>query len=398
MHTIHMSRLLAGALLIASLMFSACSVFGDDDDEDVPTVAGETASVTLTELAAQSTSASPESTEGDRAGAQDPTEATDDPVRDDESGPNLATRVEQVTDEVRPAVVFIAVTQLVSQPTGQPGEQEGVGSGVIFDAEGYILTNNHVIEGADELQVVLPDGRQFDASILGRAPRQDLAVIQIDGDDLPVAALAEGDDLDIGEWVIAIGNALGLEGGASVTVGVVSALDRTLRASQTEPAIEGLIQTDAAINPGNSGGPLVNLNSEVVGINTAKIPQAEGIGFAVPSSTARNIIDQILTGEPQATLGVTVTNVTPEVAVRFNLPTDSGALVIELDVDGPAASAGVQPGDVIIGIEGQEVESISDVRSILDGYEPGESVSVTVNRGGQIQDIDVVLGESIIIR
>ncbi|MEZ4570672.1 MAG: trypsin-like peptidase domain-containing protein [Thermomicrobiales bacterium] len=244
----------------------------------------------------------------------------------------------------------------------------------------------------------MPDGRKFDASVLGRAPKQDIAVIKIEGDDLPVATLAQSEDLAIGQWVVAIGNALGLEGGASVTVGVVSALDRSIRPSQNEPAIEGLIQTDAAINPGNSGGPLVNLDGEVVGVNTAKIPQAEGIGFAVPIDTAESIIDQIMSGEPQATLGISAATVTPEIAVRFNLPTDSGVLVIDVDADGAADAASVQVGDVITGLDGETIESVDQLRSQLDSYEPGDSVELTVNRGGEAQNLTVELGESIVIR
>lgn len=414
------TRLLAGALLLFSLLLSACSITGDDDDDSMATATDPDAVASLTQTETddmESTANSPESTMTDDAGAQSSpdvtseaseeatsistTEATAAATDDDagsESEYNLMTRVEEVTNEVRPAVAFIAITQVVEPPTGESSEQEGVGSGVIFDDEGHILTNNHVVEGADELQVVLPDGRQFDATVLGRAPSQDIAVIKIEGDDLPVATLAGEQDLEIGQWVIAIGNALGLEGGASVTVGVVSALDRTLRPSQQEPPIEGLIQTDAAINPGNSGGPLVNLDGEVVGINTAKIPQAEGIGFAVPVTTARMIIDQIMTGEPQATLGVSVANVTPEVAVRFNLSTNSGVLVVDTNVDGPAATAGIQTGDIITQLDGEPIEDLDDLRASLDSYNPGDTVTVTVNRGGQVQDIDVELGESIVIQ
>ena len=387
--------MLATLLLIVPLLLSACSVFGDDEDATDSTAAQQG-------VAAQPTVTS-EAGDDERTPAADGGETTETPQsedgRDSGDAPNLTTVVQEVTEEVRPAVVFIAVTQTQLTPFGGEQEQQGVGSGVIFDPdEGLILTNNHVIEGADELSVVLPDGRQFEATVVGRAPLQDIAVIQIEGDDLPSARLAEGGDLQIGEWVIAIGNALGLQGGASVTVGVISALDRTLRPSPNEPPMEGLIQTDAAINPGNSGGPLVNLDGEVVGINTAKIPQAEGIGFAVPIETAREIIEQILSGEPQATLGVSVANVTPELALRYGLPVDSGVLVIEIEAGGPAATAGILPGDIIVDFDGEPLDDLDQLRAALDERDPGDVVTVSVNRGGEERDIEVELGASNVIR
>ena len=391
---------LAIVLLIAPLVTSACSVFGDDDDDDS---SPEMRSELTAEESGAATAGGGATTSGAavQATAGEPAASAEDEPGGRRSGeePNLTTVVQEVTEEVRPAVVFIAVTQTQLTPFGGEQEQQGVGSGVIFDAaEGLILTNNHVVEGADELSVVLPDGRQFPATIVGRAPQQDVAVIQIEGGDLPSARLAENDDLAIGEWVIAIGNALGLQGGASVTVGVVSALDRTLRPSETEPPMEGLIQTDAAINPGNSGGPLVNLEGEVIGINTAKIPRAEGIGFAVPIGTAREIIDQILSGEPQATLGVSVATVTPELALRYGLPVDRGVLVIELEVDGPAAVGGMQPGDIIVAFDGAPIEGLDQLRAALDAHVPGDIVNLTVNRAGQEQQFEIELGASNVIR
>ncbi|MBM2827306.1 MAG: trypsin-like serine protease with C-terminal domain, partial [Dehalococcoidia bacterium] len=196
--------------------------------------------------------------------------------------PNVA----DVAAVVRPAVASITVRELALDFFTQPVQQEGAGTGVIFDSKGYVLTNNHVVEGAKDIRVTLPDGRTFDqVKVIGRDPATDLAVVQIQGDKLPIAKLGDSDGLRIGDWVIAIGNALGLNGGPTVTVGVVGALGRSI--GTASGPLHDLIQTDAAINPGNSGGPLLNMNGEVVGVNTAIDTRGQGIGFAISMASAK---------------------------------------------------------------------------------------------------------------
>jgi S1-C subfamily serine protease len=218
----------------------------------------------------------------------------------------LSSAVRQVVQQVRPAVVQITNEQTQVDQFNQPYTiPAGVGSGVIYDNQGHILTNNHVVEGAQKLTVSLTDGRSFQAKVTGTDPQTDLAVIQISGDNLPTARIGDSGKLQVGDWVVAIGNALGLPGGPTVTVGVVSALGRSVQepgdnARTPGPFLFDVIQTDAAINPGNSGGPLLNLNGEVIGINTLVAGgtgngvQAQGIGFALATATARPIADKLV--------------------------------------------------------------------------------------------------------
>jgi serine protease Do len=306
--------------------------------------------------------------------------------------------IEVAVEEVRPSVVFLSVRREGSGLPGATPDGEAVGSGVIFDQAGYVLTNNHVIEGATEITAILPDGRRIDAEILGRSPSSDLAIVQIEGHDLPVARLGDSDQLRIGQTVVAIGNALGLPGGPTVTSGVVSALGRSIAngngGEEPAPAMEDVIQTDAAINPGNSGGPLINLNGEVVGINTARVRGAEGIGFAVSINQARRVIDQIIHGDPRPFLGITAGDVTPAVAERLELEVERGVLIIDLNPDGPAEQAGLQPGDVILFIDDNQIDSVSDLLRLLDDYEPGDQVEIRYHREGEDQTTTLTLGES----
>ena len=368
-----------GALILVLLVsLAGCQVSGDSTAEG--TSAAQDVATSTQRLAATGTAT-----------------AVASPVQ----GGDLVSGVQRVTEIVRPAVPMIVVQTTQAGLFGQQQAQEGVGSGVIFDARGYVLTNNHVVANADRMTVVLPDNRQFDAQLVGRAPNSDVAIIKIEGDNLPVAALGDSSNVRIGEWVVAIGNALGLPGGPTVTAGVVSAVDRTIGGQgpegQAQPAMEGLIQTDAAINPGNSGGPLVNLNGEVIGINTATIQGAEGIGFAVSINQAKGIIDQILNGQRAAFLGISGATVTPAIAARVGLDVDHGVLVVEVQADGPAAAAGIQPGDVIMSINGTAVNDIDALQRTISNYAPGDEVTVTVHRSGREQQLTVILGESPII-
>jgi len=311
---------------------------------------------------------------------------------------DFATAIESVAAQVTPAVVYVAVRSIVPSLFGFGQIQQGVGSGVIFDPRGYILTNDHVIAGAQEIQVVLGDGRQFTGRVLGRSPANDIAVVKIDGDNLPVATLGDSDQLRVGQWVVAIGNALGLEGGPTVTAGVVSALNRTIAPSPGEAAFGPLIQTDAAINPGNSGGPLVNLRGEVIGINTAKIQTAEGIGFAIPINKAKEIVQQLLEARPQAYLGITSVSVTPALAAAYGLPVSRGVLVVDVESGGPADQAGIQPGDIIVRFDDQEIARAEDLQAALGAHRPGDQVTVVVNRNGREESVRVTLGTAPVIR
>jgi S1-C subfamily serine protease len=311
---------------------------------------------------------------------------------------DFATAIEQVAAQVIPAVVYVSVRAIVPGLFGFGQIQEGVGSGVIFDPRGYILTNDHVIAGAQEIRVVLSDGRQFTGRVLGRSPSNDIAVVKIDGENLPVAPLGDSDQLRVGQWVVAIGNALGLEGGPTVTAGVVSALDRTIDPGFGEPAIGPLIQTDAAINPGNSGGPLVDLAGRVVGINSAKIQTAEGIGFAIPINKAKEIVQQLLEARPRAYLGITSVSMTPALAAAYGLPVQRGVLIVDVAPDSPAERAGLQPGDIIVRVDDRDVTRSDELQAVLAAHQPGDQVRIVVNRQGREQTFTVPLGSAPVIQ
>jgi len=277
------------------------------------------------------------------------------------------------------------------EPRQQQVPRRGKGSGFIVSQEGYVLTNNHVIDGADNVKVTLMDGRNFDAEIVGQDPTFDLAVIKIKASSLPVLQLGDSDATEVGEWVVAIGNPLGFEN--SVTAGVVSAKNRTLQA----PGInfQGFLQTDASINPGNSGGPLIDLNGRVVGINTAIVPYAQGIGFAVPINMAKQVMDDLIRhGEVRrGWLGVTVQQLTASLVEAYKIPVKEGAIIADVNADGPADKAGLQRGDVIIGIGGQDVKNSQDVVFLIRNKMQGDKVPIEIYRDGKKRTINVTLGE-----
>lgn len=294
--------------------------------------------------------------------------------------PSALPPITDVVESVKPAVASIIVGTVGYNIFLQPVPQEQAGSGVIIEDSGYIVTNNHVVEGAESITVTIPDGRSFDATIVGTDPLSDLAVIEIDGDDLPTVSFGESSTLAVGEWVVAIGNALGLPGGPTVTVGVVSALGRSIQ-EQSGVTLYDVIQTDAAINPGNSGGPLINLQGEVVGINTAKVTAVEvsGVGFAVSSNTARTVVQEIIekgyVSRPY--LGITIMTVTPSIARSYDLATNEGALITRLVTGSPADEAGLSPGDVIIRFDGQMIITADDVVLAIRAHEIGDEVEIT---------------------
>jgi serine protease Do len=326
----------------------------------------------------------------------------------------------QVVEEVSPSVVNVRVAKEVkasSQPFGGSpfdffGEspfgqffempkggdylEQGSGSGVIVSADGYILTNNHVISGVDEITVLMADGEQYDAKVVGADPQTDIAVIKVDAKDLPAAKLGDSDQIEVGEWVLAVGNPFELQN--TVTAGIISARGRSGISPMSSSAYEDFIQTDAAINPGNSGGPLVNLEGEVIGINTAIATRTGGnmgIGFAIPINMAKQIMEQLIdTGKvTRGWLGVVIQNITPELESEFNLKSTEGALVGDVDKDGPAKKAGVRRGDVIIEYMGEKVKDVNHLRNLVAATKVGTMAELKVNRDGKLTTLRVKIGE-----
>jgi S1-C subfamily serine protease len=358
------------------------------------------------------------------------------------SGSSAATGVldvRQVAQQVRPAVVQITSQQTVDTTnpffgSGSSGQiATGIGSGVIYDKAGYILTNNHVVEGANSLLVTLPDGRSFDGKVVGTDPLTDLAVVQIDpkGATLPVAQLGDSSQLQVGDGLVAIGNALGLPGGPTVTSGVVSALNRSVTepgsqsttptnpfggsrggataATTAGPQLYGLIQTDAAINPGNSGGALVNAQGQVVGINTLVAGQAEpgvqaqGIGFAISINQAKDVANQLVTNGKVSHpfMGISYQPLTAALANRLGLNASikNGAVLGQVVSGSPAAQAGLKANDVIVSIDGKQLTDESTLGEVLNSHKVGDKVTLQVitpnGNGGNSQPrtVQVTLGE-----
>jgi 2-alkenal reductase len=309
-----------------------------------------------------------------------------------------------ITDAVKqvgPAVVTVVGT-IPGQRTffGFSGDQTVSGSGVFISQDGYILTNNHVIEGADQVMVVLSDGTQQAASLVGGDPYADLAVLKMDGSAPSVARLGNSDMLTPGESVIAIGSPLG-DFKNTVTVGVISATGRSIDTGEGY-LIENLIQTDAAINQGNSGGPLVNLRGEVVGINTLVVRSsgtgavAEGLGFAVPANTAQAVAWQIIEKGyfSRPYLGIRWQLVTPRVAAVYNLPVEWGVYVTSVTSGSPAEAAGIQRDDIITRVGDTPIDEAHTYINAVYQYQPGETVTVALVRDGQVMQVQVTLGES----
>lgn len=277
---------------------------------------------------------------------------------------------------------------------GPPAPQQGQGSGFLVSADGYVMTNAHVVKGADKITVVLHDGREMDATVVGSDPHTDVAIIKIEDKNLPYLKLGDSDALEIGDWVVAIGSPFQLK--ASLTVGVVSAKGRQdLRITD----LEDFIQTDAAINPGNSGGPLLNLNSEVVGINTAIVSRTGGymgIGFAIPSNMAKNIMTQIIDKGivTRGFLGVSLQPVDKDIADAFNLEKAEGVLVSEVVKDSPADKAGLKQGDIIMEYNNTPIKSSGSFRNDISLMTPGTQLNLKVNRKGTVMTIPVTLGSA----
>ncbi len=285
-----------------------------------------------------------------------------------------------------------------------PSERlQGLGSGVIIDRSGEILTNAHVVNQADKVTVTLKDGRTFEGKVQGADEVTDLAVVKLtdSGGNLPVAPLGDSSSVQVGDWAIAVGNPLGLDN--TVTLGIISTLKRSSREVGIFDKRLDFIQTDAAINPGNSGGPLLNDQGEVIGINTAIRPDAMGIGFAIPINKAKDIKDQLMRGEKisHPYLGVQMITLTPDLAQQNNndpnsplpVPEIDGVLVVRVLPQSPAAAAGIRRGDVIIQVDGQTVTSAEQLQSIVDTSRVGQVLQVKVQRGDKMQQLSVRAGE-----
>ncbi len=329
------------------------------------------------------------------------------PVQSAQTAGDFTSAVRRVAEQVKPAVVQITSQAQAISAFSQAVPQSGVGSGVIYDPAGYVLTNNHVVAGAQSLTVALPDGRTFDGNLVGADPQTDLAVVKIQGDNLPVAPLGDSAELAVGDWVVAIGNALALPGGPTVTAGVVSALGRSVQepgdqqTGSAGPYLYDLIQTDASINPGNSGGALVNLAGQVVGINTMVAGmaepgvQAQGIGFAIAMNSAKPIAQELVsTGKAiHPFLGIQYAALTPSVARQLGVQDGGGIVVAQVVTGSPAAQAGLRARDVITQVDGQKITDESTLGRVLSTHKPGDRVALGVQRGGQSLQVEVTLAE-----
>ena len=371
-----LTKLICAAVASASLIFGGCSQTAETETETVPVEENKSVATTaeVTEdvvpVAANTASAAKARTS----------------VRN--------TPVVQVAREVGPAIVGIT-NKAVAQDffTNRQIEVErGFGSGVIFRNDGYIVTNNHVIEGANELIVSLEDGTTYSGTLVGTDEMTDIAVVKVDARNLPSARFGNSDDIMVGEPVVAIGNPMGLALHGSVTVGVISAIDRSISLNDVS-----LLQTDAAISPGNSGGALVNYEGEVIGINNAKVARegVEGIAFSIPINTVKDVVNELMEKGYVARpyLGVQIFDPTTAARYGYQLNIKRGVYIFQVTINSPADRAGLQRGDIILSVDGKAVNSVSEVRSNIVSHKVGASVKVTFDRNGTEHTVDVTLQE-----
>jgi S1-C subfamily serine protease len=318
-----------------------------------------------------------------------------------QASPQIPTNepVARVASQVGPSVVQVNVKVAQNTPFG-PRSGEGVGSGVIYRKDGYIITNDHVVRRASEVDVAFADGTTEPTEVVGRDPNTEIAVLKVNRDNLPAAKFSQAEELIVGQLAVAIGSPSGFE--STVTSGIISGLSREFPPELTggyERSLVDLIQTDAAISPGNSGGALADRDGEVIGVNVAYLPPAEtgavNIGFAIPSDTAVSVADQLIeTGEVSSPyLGVGLADLSLEDAERFGLEVGSGAIVETVEPGSAADEAGVRAGDIIVAVDDTPVESTGDLLGALRDYQAGDTVQLTVVRNGQETTLDVTLGE-----
>ena len=326
-------------------------------------------------------------------------EATVAPLPDPPATTAAATElsIPELVRRISPAVVHISTEEVTVNASGQAIPSGGVGTGFIIDGDGLVVTNEHVISGANSILVTLTDGRDAEAELIGSDSLTDLAILKIDLSDLTVAPLGRSADLQVGETVVAIGHALDLPGGPTVTVGVVSALNRTLTNIGSGGAtLSDLIQTDASINPGNSGGPVLDALGRVVGINSAGIQGTENLGFAISIDGAREIINELIANGriERGFLGIVSATVTQSIARRFELPVESGVFIDQVSAGSAAAAGGLRPGDIVIGLAGDMIDDQGDLTRVLARNKPGAEVEVIYVRGEETepQTTMVVLG------
>src|SRR5215210_5650972 len=325
---------------------------------------------------------------------------TAEPIKAAPAGIPADEPVAKVASVLSPSVVQINVRAVQQTPYGAQKE-EGIGSGVIYRSDGYIITNNHVVEGSRGVEVAFADGTTERGEVVGTDPTTDIAVVSVDRNDLPAAGFASGDPI-VGQTAVAVGSPSGFE--STVTSGIISGTGREIPAEYTggrqATSLVDLVQTDAAISPGNSGGALADREGRVIGINAAYLPPgetgAENIGFAIPSDTAVSVADQLIqNGEAvHPYLGVYLSDLTQETASRFGSPVDSGALIEEVEPGGPADAAGIRRGDVVIAAGSEDVRSSGDLVSVLRDYQHGDTVDLTVLRNGEKSKFQVNLAES----
>ena len=298
-------------------------------------------------------------------------------------------------EKVSPAVVSIATLRVIQENLFDAVPVRGLGSGIIFDSNGGILTNHHIVEDAERVEVVTASGKKFQGEVLGSDAMSDVAVVRVDGEGLPAVKLGDSDRLVVGQIAIAIGNPYGfLLPGPTATVGVISALQRHIHVENR--MYEDLIQTDASINPGNSGGPLVDSSGQVIGVNTANIPFAQGIGFAIPINVARKIAKEIIAHGrvPRPYLGISGLTLNRDIAESYNIPHDEGVLVVKVGRGSPAQRGGMSAGDVILGVDKKPLKAWEDLQHAVQEKKAGDNLELFVGRDQEQGNINIVLEET----
>ncbi len=303
-------------------------------------------------------------------------------------------KIINAVEKVSPSVVNVSAVHIIQYDMFHAIPMKGVGSGTIIDEEGHILTNDHVVEGTKKVDVFLTDGKKHDGAVVGSDPTADIAVIRIKAKNLTVADIGNSDDLSPGQTALAIGNPLGLEGCPTVTVGVVSAINRSMRSEYG--LLKPLIQTDAAVNPGNSGGPLADSSGKIIGINTAIIPFAQGIGFAIPINQAMAIAKELIAHGKiiRPWLGIESVDVTPELASYYDLQAKEGALIVWMVTNGSAHRAGLKPGDIIIEIDSKKIKSSDDLKDAINKNKAGDKIKIKAKRGDRELSLTAELDEA----